>query len=309
MNEWPGRDVGVFISIGTGKRPGGTNNTQHEWWEDYLGGSIGDFAEAKRRLISKIEGCEDTHQYMLKEHLAKRGVSPDNYYRLNVEVGVGEFGMNEWSRLADISTSTRRYLAKQETQRIINDAGAKMARIERAKRRHTGFTTASELDGYERPDPTDLPPLQNPLAVELPGDEGPPHYPGARPASQYAATSANQYQQIPTPQDKFAVLSDEYPEVVEDQSRRTTEMPFKRDDHRLSNNPSIHSPRRSHESYGRSDAPPLPPKTPIQLVDGRDFARQPSLPRNNGVARLPYPDTDGPPPLVNMARKPEYIGR
>lgn len=93
-NEWPGRDVGVLVSIGTGKRPGGTNNQQHLWWEGFVGSGMGDFAEARRRLINKIEGCEDTHQYMLAEHLAKRGVSSDNYYRLNVEVGVGEFGMN-----------------------------------------------------------------------------------------------------------------------------------------------------------------------------------------------------------------------
>ena len=94
LNEWPGRDVGVFVSIGTGKRPNGTGNQQHLWWEGFVGGAIGDFAEARRRLMSKIEGCEETHQYMMSEHLAKRGVNPENYFRLNVEVGVGEFGMN-----------------------------------------------------------------------------------------------------------------------------------------------------------------------------------------------------------------------
>lgn len=94
LNEWPGRDVGVFVSIGTGKRPGGTNAQQHLWWESFVGGAMGDFAEARRRLISKIEGCEETHNYMVKEHLPKRGVNVENYYRLNVEVGVGEFGMN-----------------------------------------------------------------------------------------------------------------------------------------------------------------------------------------------------------------------
>lgn len=94
LNEWPGREVGVFVSIGTGKRPPGTGKQQHLWWEGFAAGAIGDFAEAKRRLISKIEGCEETHQSMLSEYLAKRGVSPDNYVRLNVEVGVGEFGMN-----------------------------------------------------------------------------------------------------------------------------------------------------------------------------------------------------------------------
>ena len=63
-NEWPGRDVGVFISIGTGKRPEGTINQQHLWWEGFVSSGIGDFAEARRRLIQKIEDCEKTHREM-----------------------------------------------------------------------------------------------------------------------------------------------------------------------------------------------------------------------------------------------------
>ena len=93
-NEWPGREVGVFVSIGTGKRPAGTSNQSHLWWEGFVGGGMGDFAEARRKLISKIEGCEDTHRYMVNKHLYDRNVSPENYFRFNVEVGVGEFGMN-----------------------------------------------------------------------------------------------------------------------------------------------------------------------------------------------------------------------
>jgi len=96
VNEWPGREVGIFVSIGTGKRPGGTGNRQSEWYEGFLGGTtMGNFAEARRRLITKIEGCEETHQQMLNSTLQKRGVSVENYCRLNVEVGVGDFGMNE----------------------------------------------------------------------------------------------------------------------------------------------------------------------------------------------------------------------
>ena len=78
----------MFVSIGTGNR-------QAEWWEGFVGSSIGSFAEARRRLIAKIEGCEDTHQDMLKSVLKKHGVPHEHYVRLNVEVGVGEYGMNE----------------------------------------------------------------------------------------------------------------------------------------------------------------------------------------------------------------------
>lgn len=33
VNEWPGRDVGVFVSVGNGKRPQGTDASQHLWYE------------------------------------------------------------------------------------------------------------------------------------------------------------------------------------------------------------------------------------------------------------------------------------
>ncbi|KAJ6172389.1 hypothetical protein N7470_001456 [Penicillium chermesinum] len=142
QNEWPGREIGVFVSIGTGRRPPGTNNRQHEWWEDFVGDAFGTFAEARRRLISKIEGCENIHLRMLQEYLPQRNVSKDNYYRLNVEVGVGEFGMNEWNRLADISTNTRQYLAKPEVKKMILDAGVKFAEINRMHKRLAEHTAA-----------------------------------------------------------------------------------------------------------------------------------------------------------------------
>lgn len=95
VNEWPGREVGVFVSVGTGKRPSDSSNAnQHLWWESLAGGTMGDFAEARRKLFQKIEGCEDIHQAMIHEHLPARRIDPKVYLRLNVEVGVGDFKMN-----------------------------------------------------------------------------------------------------------------------------------------------------------------------------------------------------------------------
>lgn len=182
INEWPGREVGVFVSIGTGKRPAGTSEKQSEWWEGFMGGTIGDFADARRRLIAKIEGCETTHEYMVHEHLSARHVSPENYYRLNVEVGVGEFGMNEWNRLSDISTGTRMYLGKSEVQSINIGAASKLARVHFAKKRmdRTARSQAqhgrlSWQDGYDQAPSQDQNPQislpSNPMAVELPGSD------------------------------------------------------------------------------------------------------------------------------------------
>ena len=308
LNEWPGRELGAFVSIGTGKRPNGTGDRKHEWWEGFIGGAMGAFAEARRNLISKIEGCEETHQYMEREYLAKRGANPDCYYRLNVEIGVGEFGMNEWNRLADISTNTRRYLSRPEVRELNEAAALKLARIEKAKRRNAHAAAAAETSGSQRPGTAPMPPLLQPLAVELPGDEGanfssPTHRPQP---PRYARLSAHE--------DKFSVISPDNivsPVSTTLTSRQSMES-RRTEDPRLSAASFASStapPRRSYESHpGGSNAPPLPPKMPI---DGRGPPPAFAMPaRANGHAvRLPYPDDDGPPPVVNMAGKPEFVPR
>lgn len=299
MNEWPGREVGLLVSVGTGKRPSGTNNRQHEWWEGFVGGSMGDFAEARRRLIAKIEGCEETHQYMLKEHLAKRGIPQENYCRLNVEVGVGEFGMNEWNRLSDISTKTRQYLAKTDVQRQVYDAAVKIAKIERNKRRVN--RRAQGLP--EEPSVSNPPPASHPIAYELPADEGPAH-PHLHP-----------HHERPLSQDKFAIVSSEDhapPLRQPTMPRLSSDIPSRssgenqRDSTYGSAIGSTSSPRFSGD-FGLSNAPPLPPKTPISASGDYDTSMLPSPRRTGGVVgNPPYPDIDGPPPVVNKLRKPAY---
>ena len=275
---------------------------------------MGDFAEARRRLISKIEGCEETHLYMLKEHLEKRGVRKGNYYRLNVEVGVGEFGMNEWSRLADISTSTRRYLARTEVKQMNEEAALKLARIERAKRKRMNETMGAEIGMSQSAAGTPVAPPLHPLAVELPGDEG---HSFSSPTRRHQPA---RYGGLAAHEDKFTVLAADdlspasaggmAPTRPSGESRRA-------DDPRLSaaSMPLASSPRRSYESHpARTDAPPLPPKTPInghRLPPASAAPRPWTAPRINGhtAARLPYPDDDGPPPVVNMAGKPQFVPR
>ncbi|KAI9738858.1 MAG: hypothetical protein M1834_008365 [Cirrosporium novae-zelandiae] len=304
VNEWPNREVGVFVSIGTGKRPGGTSGRQHEWWEGFIGGGIGDFAEARRRLINKIEGCEDTHQAMLKDHLSSKGVNRDNYYRLNVEVGVGEFGMNEWNRLADISTSTRRYLSKRDVQNMVLDAATKMARIERACRRHK---QAMMHPGVEPEQPLhEIPPPSNPMVVELPAEDVilplSPHTP------QYPMSPPPIFQHIAASEDKFAVLSPDQDMMP----GRLSGDRYSDHDPRTSHS-SVHSPRRSYEDHSGSDLPPPPPpKTPLPYPTEQGHRQQRSRHHHRQRSsnnKLPYPDEDGPPPVVNTARKPEFVGR
>ncbi|KAL8668777.1 MAG: hypothetical protein Q9168_006601, partial [Polycauliona sp. 1 TL-2023] len=133
VNEWPGRRVGLFVSVGCGKRPK-TDRETSRW--DGMGGS---FAEAKRRLVAKIDDCETIHQEMLggsyyssllpekgeKSYLRRRGVPLDNYVRLNVDTGVGELAMNEYDKLDAITEATMRYLHKEEVRSLIDHSADK----------------------------------------------------------------------------------------------------------------------------------------------------------------------------------------
>ncbi|KAF8445366.1 acyl transferase/acyl hydrolase/lysophospholipase, partial [Terfezia claveryi] len=117
-------EIRVFVSIGTGKRlgsqhddgvkHGGLRKDKPLWWESM--GMLEQYAEAKKRLLEKLDDCETVHRTMEGE-MVRRGVDSSCYFRFNVEVGVGEFGMNEWNRLAEVSTGTRRYLDRPEVNR------------------------------------------------------------------------------------------------------------------------------------------------------------------------------------------------
>ncbi|CCD34657.1 hypothetical protein BofuT4_P100610.1 [Botrytis cinerea T4] len=54
-----------------------------------------------------------------------------------------------------------------------------------------------------------------------------------------------------------------------------------------------------------SGPPPVPPKTPINGERPGDAMQRRPIGNGNGIV-APYPLEDGPPPVVNMARKPNY---
>ncbi|KAL1583950.1 hypothetical protein WHR41_07436 [Cladosporium halotolerans] len=326
LNEWPGREVGVFVSIGTGKRPSGTSEKQHEWWEGFMGGTLGNFAEARRRLIAKIEGCEDTHQYMMHEHLGARHVSPENYYRLNVEVGVGEFGMNEWDRLGDISTGTRMYLGKSDVQSINLGASAKLARVHFAKKRlertARGQNGPGSLsgrhswqNGYDQPSPSgqEIPLPSNPMAVELPGSDPSflPAAPPPRPSYEHRPSVADM---------KYTVVSsDEFPQPADDPHNTSdattpTQQSYAHSHHRsYSHNYHSHNPSSAtslHSPYQSPTYPPhrlsadySPPPALYQAPPPVPGAPPPPLPPKTP---LPYPDDTSPisPPSAGTQPSP-----
>ena len=315
INEWPGQEVGVFLSIGTGKRPSGTSHLQAEWWESFVGG-LGDFAEAKRKLMLKIEGCEKTHEDMLSTHLQQRGVQKECYHRLNVEVGVGEFGMNEWNRLPDIRNNTELYLNRADVREEIGVAADQMTAIESKKQEHIMARMSQKANSFGNYNPVSVVPPPNPNAVELPGEGAPSMFPRplSTPGPLYPASPPYSLQAPYMSEDKYIVIpSDEDyhkgphtpPRRSNEGSNRGSSDQYRNENPASSDGSFVPSPRRSMEKY----APPRPPKTPIPVPGIEDTRRYtvPHGPRGNIV--LPYPDTDGPPPLVNMARKPQSTRR
>ncbi|KAL8895831.1 MAG: hypothetical protein Q9192_003415, partial [Flavoplaca navasiana] len=309
VNEWPGRRVGLFVSVGCGKRPK-TDRENSRW--DSMGGS---FAEAKRRLVAKIDNCEEIHQEMIggpyyagsrpekneKAYLRRRGVPIDNYVRLNVDTGVGELAMNEYDKLDAITEATMRYLHQEEVRSLIDRGADKMWEIQ--EQRHGRDPYAQER--YEDIAPAYRPPAPEPNAVELPGEDPPSLYPRplSRPGPQYPAMYPHPLDEVVTAQDKFSIIPDD--QAVDITPRLSEEGSF-----RPSN--ELHGSERPHGEDPRvsvdSVPPPLPPKTPIPFYD--DPRRHTMPPRNQHQhPPLPYPDNDGPPPVVNMARKPHFVHR
>ena len=328
LYEWPGRDIGVFVSVGTGKRPKGTDANQATWYEGFMG----EFAEARRRLIAKIEGCERIHEALVRDQLPKRGVNVENYYRLNVEMGVGEFGMNEWSRLGEISTGTRRYMSRHEEKKMSEGISAKLAKIHKAKIRweraargvpslvKTTASTASLETPFEVELEGDTP-LMTPTArgdnessasyesgpdslhVASPGRPTPPPFPQAsRPSpppppkrsSESTRTDEGDMLTVtaPTPsQYRYATGADKISIMSPDEHPRPA-----------SGASSNYSTGGAAPPPARMEPPPPPPKTPLP---GHHVQQPP--PRRPQPP--PYPVEDEARPQINMARKPDYRGR
>lgn len=134
VHEWPGREVGLLISIGSGKGP--EEDSKKETSAIIAASPLGKFVEAKEKHNAKVMDCEDIHRELL-EGLHRTGVRKENYIRLNVETGIADFGINEWSRIADISTGTRTYLGRPDIQMISHSAAAKLADIFRTTKRNS----------------------------------------------------------------------------------------------------------------------------------------------------------------------------
>lgn len=298
----------MFVSIGCGLREVKDNHRQ--WWE----GMAADLAEARRRLNDKIDGCNVTHLMMMDDpetkrtgYLTLRGVNQDCYLRLNVDKGVGEFRMNKYKDIKLMGGSTTTYVKSPKVRNALDNAAERMWEIHCQRQGQAPYPKAPDPGMYEDSAPAYHPSVLSPNAVELPGEDPPSLYPRplSRPGPQYPAVYPHPLEQVIGPDEKFTIVSsDEAPQSVDITPRISEDSSFRPSSELYgSDRPYDDYPRRSSASV----PPPLPPKTPIQHYDD---PRRHTMPyRIDHRAPLPYPDTDGPPPVVNMARKPQFVQR
>ena len=135
LHLWPGREVGCFVSIGTGKLAtiSPSPSEPASWWEGAVGGTLAAFAANKRRLAQKLDACESTHRIMKEHELQRNGVLDDDYFRFNVDLGWTEFDLNEWNNLGDMNTLTKRYLGKPEIHETVRQCGRRMGAVHRMR--------------------------------------------------------------------------------------------------------------------------------------------------------------------------------
>lgn len=178
---------------------------------------------------------------------------------------------------------------------MIQEAAAKIGKIELTKRRleGQGRHVGSRADILGKGLPT--PPSQ-PDAFELSGEDAPAHSP-VSPYYTPRTSTINPPYPYHDSQDKFVVVPSDG-----SQPRVSAEMLYRYSGEYSS--PNNISPRRSGEDYGRPEAPPIPPKTPI-YGDGGGLRPPQTQRMSAGNPKLPYPDFDGP-PVVNKLRKPQY---
>lgn len=338
-NEWPGRQVGLFVSIGTGRRPAGTYHQQGEWWAGFAGNSTENDGETRKRLIQKIDGCEETHQFMQSQYLARWGVNAMNYFRFDIVVGLHEFGINgksdrharfhlltirvaEWAQTSQVSKKTRRFLTEPDVQVMTHKVSMKLARAQFAKpRQNMAKKKLSSGSSHQDQKLFNESRFQNTVsrpcqwkATGIPADQ---RIVASRQADVSTYESRHPYTLSVADMKHTVIPLDEYLQPMDNAGRgNLSNRP--RPNNSNSQNDSVHSPSTRHSIYDQYQqspphgiAPLLRRRSPPCAVErGTERSRR-STNMTNPSSRsiLLYADSDALPPLINFVRKPELIGQ
>jgi len=132
---WKGREIGCIASLGTGKLGTGPSLEQAhpvDRWEGHSGG-VATLTAAKRRLGRKLDACEAVHRELTETTLHQYGVLTDDYFRLNVDLGLATSELSEWDNLAELNTMTKRYLGKLDVHDAVKECGRRLGAIEKIR--------------------------------------------------------------------------------------------------------------------------------------------------------------------------------
>ena len=118
-NKWPGRPIGILVSIGTGLEEAlqlnDTSKKVPEIANSILKNTSPGHAfklAVAEYAVQCVTSCELIHREILQR--CDQDILEDNYFRLNVPQGMSTIGLAEWDKLGDMIALTDRYMDSGE---------------------------------------------------------------------------------------------------------------------------------------------------------------------------------------------------
>ncbi|KAK4194319.1 acyl transferase/acyl hydrolase/lysophospholipase [Triangularia verruculosa] len=103
---WPNREIGVFLSLGTGEETEASLPEKGSWF------GIGNQLEQVRALVQLTTSATRVHEEL---YLAfKREPTTAKYFRFNVDCGLRNIGLDEWDKVEQLSGFTEAYFNNAE---------------------------------------------------------------------------------------------------------------------------------------------------------------------------------------------------
>ncbi|KAK4950931.1 hypothetical protein LTR10_010924 [Elasticomyces elasticus] len=121
--RWPGRRIGVFLSLGTGKETGIalTREASHFGFRKQA-----DLVGAMMKLTTS---AARTHDQMWKKFSRTGDRGSQVYFRFNVDGGFEKVGLQEWKRIGEMAGQTKAYLSGAQIQDENKTCAASIRRL------------------------------------------------------------------------------------------------------------------------------------------------------------------------------------
>ena len=121
QTKWPGRPIGILVSIGTGLEDALSLNDNSRAVSGIAQTLLQNTSprHAFQLAVAKyavrcVTSCELVHRELSQ---GGHNISEGNYFRLNVPQGMSSIGLAEWDKLEDIIALTEAYMDHGETKK------------------------------------------------------------------------------------------------------------------------------------------------------------------------------------------------